>query len=86
MMKATSSTPNLQATTANKKYQQSIIEAKQYLNSIHLSQNQLSSSPNFIKRNIELSKTANHADNEHPTDLQSILDFVERTRRKIGDY
>lgn len=59
-MKNTSSTPNLLASSATKqRYNQSLVEAKQYLQTL---QKNDFISPNFIKKNIQ--QYENHEGNE----------------------
>ncbi|CDW85290.1 c2 domain containing protein [Stylonychia lemnae] len=71
-MKNVSSTPNLQS--SSKRYQQTIIDAKQYLAAAQ------NVSPNFIQRNIE------KYDKGEQSEFQILLDFIERTRTKIVEY
>ena len=75
--KGTSSTPNLQS-TAGKRNKQSFIEAKNYLSTIQGAQ------ANFIQKNIE--QVAGKSESGSKQEFQALLDFVDKTRKRMEDY
>lgn len=52
-----------------------MVEAKQYLTSIQ------NAAPNFVKKNIETL-----AKGSEISEFQTVLDFIEKTRRKITEF
>mmetsp|Transcript_44763 Transcript_44763/g.43348 ORF Transcript_44763/g.43348 Transcript_44763/m.43348 type:complete len:136 (-) Transcript_44763:1395-1802(-) len=77
--KGSASTPNLHGTS--KRYEANIAEAKNYLQTL----NAAPLSTNFVKQNIEKIQKEGQ-DHSASNDLQQILDFIEKTKRRIGTY